>query len=343
MWCQSCKTLQITPEDKIYKLAKHKNIQLKNDKVIHLLHFNERGNNNTSAPETDNNGNLIARNAFQESVQTSSHSNVAIPQTVQTEQPRPVVSIVNEAFSSDSISSDKNTQGDVSLYIKPEASSTASRVVSEMGLPLESYETFSKFLTSTKFKSTFKGGFDCLDGDATLGFSVYFRRKIKLDSTEPKLSVFDTNMNNLQSQMASTNPPLLFYIHGVGGSSIIWQSQLEFFNEKGYEIIALDLVGHGLSSIAKEANLYEFLEMSSDILQIFDMFANKNNNNVVIGHSYGSSFATYLAQHRKHFIAKLILIAGGAPYPLEYRNALLNAPLCCIKILRPILNCRFYW
>jgi hypothetical protein len=340
MWCQSCKTLQITPEDKIYKLAKHKKIQLKSNKIIHLLHFNERGAT-SQQPETDNNttgGSLVARVAFQEPPQT-------LPQIVQTEQPRPVVVHgVNEAFSNDELtSSGKNTQGEVSIHIKPEASSTTSRVMSEIGKPLDSYETFSKLLTSTKFKSTFKGGVDCLDGDANLGFSVYYRRKIKLDSTEPKLNAFDKDMNNLQSQMAATNLPLLFYIHGVGGSSLIWKRQLEFFNDKGYEIIAMDLIGHGMSSVAKEPNFYEFLEMSTDILHIFDMFANKSNNNVVIGHSYGSSFATYLAQHRKHLIAKLILIAGGAPYPLEYRNPLLNAPLCCIKILKPLLNCRFYW
>jgi hypothetical protein len=376
MWCQSCKALQITPEDKIYKAAKHKKIELKNKKVIHLLHFNERESSasavvaNGAEPNAtmENYNNiatsqiLIARNTFEDPPNpltplptiSNTFTDVRPLSAVRTEQPRPLTAHVNEAFTANESSSSSSynkkdqashTQGDVSIQLKPDPSSAVSRALSELNKPLESYDTFSRFLNSTKFKPSFRGGFDCLEGDTTLGYSVFFRRKIRLDTLglESKMSHFDVNMNNLQAQMACPNLPLLFYIHGVGGSSLIWKSQLEFFNDRGYEIIAMDLIGHGASSVVNEPKMYEFLEMSSDILQIFDMFATKSNNNVVIGHSYGASFATYLAQHRKNFITKLILIAGGAPYPLEYRSAFLNSPLCCIKVFKPVLNCRFYW
>ena len=41
---------------------------------------------------------------------------------------------------------------------------------------------------------------------------------------------------------------------------------------------------------------YEFQELASDVLQIFDQFSKKKN--VVIGHSYGATFCTLLGIDR---------------------------------------------
>lgn len=90
------------------------------------------------------------------------------------------------------------------------------------------------------------------------------------------------------------------------------------FSEKGYEIIAIDLIGHGLSNSPSEFTNYQFLEMALDVLLVFDIFA--KNDNIVVGHSYGCSFSTFLAQSRKSIISKLILISGGSPYPLGGKN-----------------------
>ena len=98
------------------------------------------------------------------------------------------------------------------------------------------------------------------------------------------------------------------------GNAKIWSNQLQFFYEQGYEIIAIDLIGHGQSNISKEISNYAFLEMALDVLLIFDML--HKSDNIVIGHSYGCSFGTYLAQCRQEFVSKLILISGGSPHPL---------------------------
>ena len=79
--------------------------------------------------------------------------------------------------------------------------------------------------------------------------------------------------------------PLLFFIHGVGGSSDVWQAQLRFFAREGYEIIAPDLIGHGLSCTPKDKKSYHFLEIAADMEEIFDKYCKKRN--IVIGHSYG--------------------------------------------------------
>lgn len=77
----------------------------------------------------------------------------------------------------------------------------------------------------------------------------------------------------------------LFFIHGVGGSLDIWGSQLDFFSQLGYEVIAPDLAGHGGSSAPKIAAAYTFYALAEDIRLIFKRYARKRN--ILIGHSYG--------------------------------------------------------
>lgn len=78
---------------------------------------------------------------------------------------------------------------------------------------------------------------------------------------------------------------VLFFIHGVGGSSDVWNAQINYFALKGYEIIAPDLIGHGFSCCPQNARAYHFKEIALDVEEIFDRYCKKKN--VVIGHSYG--------------------------------------------------------
>ena len=78
---------------------------------------------------------------------------------------------------------------------------------------------------------------------------------------------------------------LLFFIHGVGGSSDVWHAQLKHFAKQGYEIVAPDLIGHGLSCTPRDAKSYHFLEIAADMEEMFDKYCKKRN--IVIGHSYG--------------------------------------------------------
>lgn len=77
----------------------------------------------------------------------------------------------------------------------------------------------------------------------------------------------------------------MFLLHGVGGSIEIWDLQISFFEKLNYEIVAMDYIGHGLSSRPPRMEAYTFKEISEDILAVFDRF--RRNQNVVIGHSYG--------------------------------------------------------
>jgi pimeloyl-ACP methyl ester carboxylesterase len=64
------------------------------------------------------------------------------------------------------------------------------------------------------------------------GCTVVYRQRFK-----------DLFKNSIISN--SSEKPLLFLIHGVGGSGKIWRKQISYFIQKGYECVIPDLLGHG--------------------------------------------------------------------------------------------------
>ncbi|XP_043986460.1 protein ABHD8 [Gambusia affinis] len=132
----------------------------------------------------------------------------------------------------------------------------------------------------------------------------------------------------------------LFFIHGVGGSLDIWGSQLDFFSRLGYEVIAPDLAGHGASSSPHIAAAYTFYALAEDMRLIFKRYAKKRN--ILIGHSYGVSFCTFLAHEFPDQIHKMVMINGGGPTALEPSLcSIFNLPTCVLHCLSPLLAWSF--
>uniref|UniRef100_G3TT29 Protein ABHD8 n=1 Tax=Loxodonta africana TaxID=9785 RepID=G3TT29_LOXAF len=133
---------------------------------------------------------------------------------------------------------------------------------------------------------------------------------------------------------------VLFFIHGVGGSLAIWKEQLDFFVRLGYEVVAPDLAGHGASSAPQVAAAYTFYALAEDMRAIFKRYAKKRN--VLIGHSYGVSFCTFLAHEYPDLVHKVIMINGGGPTALEPSIcSIFNMPTCILHCLSPCLAWSF--
>ncbi len=192
----------------------------------------------------------------------------------------------------------------ISVHISEKASGEHTEKDSADSLKtLREAATFSKLFSTMKFKLDMSDALhhqECKPDDA---YSIIYKNR---------MIVMPKHVDG--GITASGEPKCLWFIHGVGGNLRIWQRQLEFFSTRGYEIIAVDLIGHGESSAPTDPKYYQFSSMAEDILFVFDMFARKSN--IVIGHSYGCSFSTYLSQTRKECIEKLILINGGSPHQL---------------------------
>ncbi|XP_066504264.1 protein ABHD8 isoform X2 [Hoplias malabaricus] len=138
-----------------------------------------------------------------------------------------------------------------------------------------------------------------------------------------------------------THPDVaLFFIHGVGGSLDIWDNQLDFFAQLGYEVIAPDLVGHGASSSPQITAAYTFYALSEDVRVIFKRYAKRRN--ILIGHSYGVSFCTFLAHEYPEQVHKVVMINGGGPTALEPSLcSIFNLPTCVLHCLSPCLSWSF--
>ena len=60
------------------------------------------------------------------------------------------------------------------------------------------------------------------------------------------------------------------FIHGAGGSSAIWHKQIKPFSNL-YNILLVDLRGHGKSKLKSEKTDYSFEVISKDVVEVLAM------------------------------------------------------------------------
>jgi non-heme chloroperoxidase len=114
-----------------------------------------------------------------------------------------------------------------------------------------------------------------------------------------------------------TAQPIVFH-HGWPLSADDWDTQMLYFAEKGYRVIAHDRRGHGRSSQVSDG--HDMDHYAADVAAVVEHLDLRNA--VHIGHSTGGGEATrYVARHgQKHGrVAKLVLI--GAVPPLMVKTA----------------------
>ncbi|XP_067824737.1 protein ABHD8 [Heptranchias perlo] len=157
------------------------------------------------------------------------------------------------------------------------------------------------------------------------------RRKRK-----PKKTVVIDCKKRISSCKGTHRDVALFFIHGVGGSLDIWKEQLDFFGKLGYEVVAPDLAGHGSSTAPKIGAAYTFSALAEDMRAIFKRYGKKRN--ILIGHSYGVSFCTFLAHEYPDQVHKVVMINGGGPTALEPSLcSIFNLPTCVLHCISPCL------
>ena len=145
-----------------------------------------------------------------------------------------------------------------------------------------------------------------------------------------------------QSSSADNSLPLLFFLHGVGGSADIWSNQFNHFSRLGFTCVAPDMLGHGFSACPDSSKAYTFSRLFKDVLAIFDAYVPEERRAVVFGHSYGCSFSVALARTRPERVTTLILVAGGGPTPLAPppNSQTKTGAKWVMALLRRILECK---
>ncbi len=113
-------------------------------------------------------------------------------------------------------------------------------------------------------------------------------------------------------QRIDTNKDTIVFLHGSGLSHIVWSLTEQFFSSKNYNVLSIDLPGHGnsdgpcLDSIEKIA---EWLE------KVFDKL--KLKNLILVGHSQGCLEILEYSSRYKERLKKLVFVGGSNKMPVH--------------------------
>lgn len=110
----------------------------------------------------------------------------------------------------------------------------------------------------------------------------------------------------------------LTFIHGAGGSSTIWFKQIRYFRHD-YNILLLDLRGHGKSQEDRWKKGDSFSDLADEIIEVLDYLNIQRTH--MIGMSLGTIVAQTIADKYPERIQSLVL--GGAILALDVRTKIL--------------------
>lgn len=116
------------------------------------------------------------------------------------------------------------------------------------------------------------------------------------------MPILNANDINLHYETIGNGPPLLF-IHGLGGSYLDWEYQIDHFKEH-FTVLTIDLRGHGQTD--KPTDPYSVELFAKDIAAFIQFIAPQGLH--VIGHSLGGMVAFQLALDFPPLVKSLTII-----------------------------------
>jgi non-heme chloroperoxidase len=139
-----------------------------------------------------------------------------------------------------------------------------------------------------------------------------------------------------------TGQPIVFS-HGWPLSSDDWDTQMLFFLQQGYRVIAHDRRGHGRSTQTGDG--HDMDHYADDLAALTEHLDLKDA--IHVGHSTGGGeVAHYLARHGESRVAKAALISAVTPYMLKTEANPLGLPKSVFDGLQAQLaasRSEFYW
>jgi pimeloyl-ACP methyl ester carboxylesterase len=114
--------------------------------------------------------------------------------------------------------------------------------------------------------------------------------------------------------------PTVVFIHGVLNDHSVWILQTRYFAHHGWNVLAIDLPGHGRSGGKAPESVEDAAEC---LVQLLDAVGVQKA--VLIGHSFGSLIALHAAGHLVDRVTQLVLV--GTAYPMRVSPALLESSL----------------
>ena len=119
-------------------------------------------------------------------------------------------------------------------------------------------------------------------------------------------------------QSINNSKKWITFIHGAGGSSKIWRNQVHFFKNY-FNVLLVDLRGHGKSKASPEGTEYTFENIVNDLVEVLDH--NKIKRSHFVGISLGSILIQKMLFSHENRIEKIGL--GGAILNLNFQSKIL--------------------
>ena len=114
--------------------------------------------------------------------------------------------------------------------------------------------------------------------------------------------------------------PTLVFIHGVLNDHSVWILQTRYLAHHGFNVLAIDLPGHGRSGGDAPKSVEEAAQFIEALLDAAGV-----QHAALIGHSWGSLIGLETAARLKDRITKLALV--GTAFPMKVSPALIEASL----------------
>jgi pimeloyl-ACP methyl ester carboxylesterase len=100
------------------------------------------------------------------------------------------------------------------------------------------------------------------------------------------------------------NNKFIFLLHGAGCDHIMFEKQIEIF-DNSYNIIAWDARGHGLSKL-KASQKFSFKDMVDDCLKLYEIC--KTESAILIGQSMGGNLSQEIAYFYPERVLGIVII-----------------------------------
>ncbi len=112
--------------------------------------------------------------------------------------------------------------------------------------------------------------------------------------------------------------PSIIFIHGSAKDHSVWTMQSRYFAHHGFNVLALDLPGHGKSFGAAKTSIAQYADW---VINLCDNGAIKQA--AIVGHSMGSLIALDIAARYSTRVSQMALLGCSVPMPVS--DVLLDA------------------
>jgi len=109
-----------------------------------------------------------------------------------------------------------------------------------------------------------------------------------------------------------TKKPTILLMHGSGLSHIVWSLHEQFYTSQGFNVLAIDLPGHGNSDGPALKSIQEISDWVKKLMQVVNI-----KKIIIVGHSQGSLVGIDFGSRYPDLIDKLVLVAGSYRMPVN--------------------------